>query len=426
MRHVMLVQRVLLAAALIATVPAHAVLKPVSDVGGLTQAIANAAPGDIIELAAGTYDVPGNLNCTAAGSALAPIVVRAASPQAAKLRFNGAGNTVEGFKVLAPYWRFEGLDVEGTCAIDSNCEHAFHLIGDADFTVIAGNHLRDFNAQIKSNNAASGSAAFPDDVQVTDNEIYDTRARSTSNPVTKIDVVGGRRWQVRANTIHDFQKDGGDTISYAAFLKGNSRDGVFERNLVTCTNAFSGGTRIGLSFGGGGTSPGTVCEDGTCIPEHQNGIMRNNLILACSDVGIYLNNATNSRVQHNTLYATSGIDVRFPASTADLRNNLMGGSIRNRDGGTSTQSGNVTGVADVTFAAWFVAPAGADFTLVDGSSFVNLGVDAPLVTDDFCGNDRNDGQPDIGALEYDADFHCTTTIGGGGPSDRLFYDGFES
>lgn len=33
----------------------------------------------------------------------------------------------------------------------------------------------------------------------------------------------------------------GDPISYAAFLKGNSRDGLFERNLVVCERASSGG-----------------------------------------------------------------------------------------------------------------------------------------------------------------------------------------
>jgi len=242
--------------------------------------------------------------------------------------------------------------------------------------------------------------------------------------VTKIDVVGGRRWIVRANLIHDFEKGGGDSISYAAFLKGNSRDGLFERNLVICERDFSGGVRLGLSFGGGGTSPGSICESGTCTPEHQNGIMRNNIIVNCpADVGIYLNAATNSRIQHNTLYNTTGIDVRFPASTADLRNNLMSGLIDDRDGGTFTSAGDLTGVSLASLATWFQAPALADFRLLNGATFVDLGVAAPLVVDDYCANLRDDGLPDIGAVEYDGDGVCVTTQAGG--IAFVFADGFE-
>jgi parallel beta-helix repeat protein len=405
--------------------PASAELVPVSDASGLVQAIANASAGDEIVLASGTYAISSNINCTAAGTAQAPIVVRAAVPRTVLLQFGSGGGVVEGFKVLAPHWRFEGLDIEGVCAQDSNCEHAFHLIGDADFTVIRDNHVRDFNAQIKSNIATVSSAQFPDDVLVEANTFQDTRARVTANPVTKIDVVGGRRWRVRGNTLRGFQKDGGDTVSYGAFLKGNSRDGLFERNLVICEDGFSGGVQIGLSFGGGGTSPAGVCEDNVCIPEHQNGIMRNNLILNCSDVGVYLNSAANSRIQHNTLYATAGIDFRFAATTGDARNNLVSGPIRDRSSGGFTASGNLTDIAPGTFAAWFMAPANADFRLLDGTSFVDLGAAAPLVLDDYCGNDRDDGLPDIGALEYDDDFDCLTARGGGiGPG--IFTNGFEN
>lgn len=392
---------------------------PVADATALRNAIDGATAGDEIVLAAGTYDLGANLICDTPGSAVAPIVVRAATPRTVLLRFDA----VEGFKVSAPYWRFEGLDIVGVCADDSDCEHAFHLFGAAEFTVIRNNRVHDFNAQIKSGGIVVGSTMeFPDDVLIERNELYDTRARNTSNPVTKIDVVGGRRWIVRANTIHDYEKGGGDFVSYAAFLKGNSRDGLFERNLVMCSRDFSGGTRVGLSFGGGGTAT-QFCEDGTCPPEHQNGIMRNNVIVSCSDVGIYLNSATNTAIDHNTLYATSGIDVRFATSSADLRNNVLSGSIRNRDGGTSTQAGNLASVSNASFAAWFVAPAQADFRLLDGSAIVNHGVAAPLVVDDFCATPRTDGLPDIGAVEYVGGTICDTTVGGG--TALLFADGFE-
>lgn len=407
---------------LLFAVGVHAQVVPVADATALRNAINAAVPGHEIVLAPGTYNVVGNLLCDSGGTAGSPIIVRAQTPRTALIRFDA----VEGFKVNAPHWRFEGLDIEGVCASDSNCEHAFHLAGPADFTVIRDNVVRDFNAQIKSNGDFVGPAfVFPDDVLIERNRFHDTRVRNTGNPVTKIDVVGGRRWIVRANTIHDFEKGGGNFISYAAFLKGNSRDGIFERNLVICERQFSGGIRLGLSFGGGGTSPGSICEDGSCTPEHQNGIMRNNIIVNCpADVGIYLNAATNSRIQHNTLYNTTGIDVRFAASTADLRNNVLNGQIRNRDGGTSSSTGNLAQVPLASFATWFQAPALADFRLLNGASIVNLGVAAPLVVDDFCANLRNDGQPDIGAVEYDADGICDTTVGGG-QIGALFSNGYE-
>ena len=312
--------------------PAGAVVVNVSTSVQLIQAIDGAAPGQVIVLAPGTYTVNQNLLCDTAGAPNAPIVVRAAGLGQALIRFNA----VEGFKVSAPHWRFENLDVQGVCAAHSSCEHAFHVVGGADFTEIRGNRLRDFNAQIKGNGEGA-PFVFPDDVRIELNEFANAAVRNTSNPVTPIDVVGGRRWVVRANFIHDHAKGLGDQISYAAFLKGNSRDGLFERNLVICERDHTGGVRLGLSFGGGGSGPGPICEDGVCTPEHQNGMMRNNLIVNCpADVGIYLNAATSTRLYHNTLIDTTGIDVRFPSSTADIRNNLVSGQIRNRDGGTST------------------------------------------------------------------------------------------
>ena len=227
---------------------------PVATPAELVAAIDGASPGDVITLAPGTYDISQNVNCDVAGTAAAPIVVRASTHLGSLIRFDA----LEGFKVSARHWVFEDLDIQGVCAVDSDCEHAFHVFGDADFLRLRRNRVRDFNAQVKSNISSPGSGIFPDDVVIEGNEFADTAARQTANPVTKLDVVGGRRWVVRANYIHDFEKAQGDFISYAAFLKGNSRDGLFERNLVICERDHAGGVRIGLSLGGGGSSPGSI------------------------------------------------------------------------------------------------------------------------------------------------------------------------
>jgi hypothetical protein len=401
-------------------VPLEAGVVPVGTPAQLISAINNARPGDVITLAPGIYNLDQDLYCDTPGTAAQPIVVRAASLGTALIRLD----SVEGFRVSAPYWTFENLDVQGVCLSHSDCEHAFHVVGQADFTRIQGCRLREFNAAIKGNGEGS-PRVFPNDVVIEGCEFGNSTLRQTANPVTPIDVVGGRRWVIRGNFIHDHGKAQGDQISYAAFLKGNSRDGLFERNLVICERDHSGGIRLGLSFGGGGSSPPSVCEDGTCSPEHQGGTMRNNVIVNCpQDVGIYLNRAQGTRIYNNTLYNTTGIDVRFTATSADLRNNLLSGEIRNRDGGTSTEGANRESVTAAQFASWFANPAGADFSLRDGRQIVDLGQSLPQVPDDYCGNSREDGAPDLGAVEYDGDLTCRTTLPGGGV--EIFEDGFES
>jgi parallel beta-helix repeat protein len=384
-------------------------MPPVATTAELIAALAAASPGDVITMQPGTYVVSSNLSCSRAGASTMPITVRAETLGSVIIE----SSAVEGFHVTAPYWTFENLEMRGTCADDSSCEHAFHITGNADGVVLRNNRLRDFNAQVKGNGApvgAGGAYVWPDDVLIEGNELWDTRARNTSNPVTKLDIVGGRRWRVHANYIHDFAKGGGDTVSYAAFLKGNSRDGVMDRNLVVCSRLHTGGTRLGLSLGGGGTSPDSICEDGTCSPEHQNGMLRNNIIAHCSDVGIYLNEAAASSLYHNTLHATAGIDVRYLASTASVRGNLSTGALRDREGGTHTEADNALDVGNAAFEDWFVDPDNLDFQLDDGSMVTDrAAVLLPDVPDDFCGNTRSGAMFDRGAIEYQTIVPCDTT-----------------
>jgi hypothetical protein len=411
----------LLSAAAIVPVPiqAQSRMVEVNNAAELYDAVSKAQPGDTILLldgGANAYDMRNKISIDRAGAPDAPITVRAEKLEDAQLRFFSNNNYVEGFHVQAPHWRFENLDIIGMCGPENHdrCEHAYHIVGAADDIIIRGNRMMSFNAQIKANGdtvGPGGSRVFPDDVIVEGSELYNPTVRQTGNPVTPIDVVGGRRWIVRGNYIHDFAKGQGNGISYAAFFKGNSRDGIFERNLVVCEELHKGRTRLGLSFGGGGTQPESVCEDGTCTPEHQRGIMRNNIIANCpADVGVYVNKAADTQIHHNLLYNTGGgIDVRFNASQVDLQGNMMSGRIRERDGGKANANGNLENVTAGQFEDWFLAPGFLDFSLVDGSAFVDQGSALESVNDDFCANARDDGMPDIGVVEYDGDVDCDTT-----------------
>jgi hypothetical protein len=365
----------------------------------LMQAMRQASAGDVITLAPGTYRV-GRVEASAAGRADKPIVVRAESLGAAKIE-TGA---VETFVVSGPYWTFENLEIVGT---DPGTDHAFHIIGGASRTIIRHDRIRDFNAAIKGNGL---NRRFPSDVLIADNVIHNLTLRAASGPVTPIDVDGGRRWVVRGNLIADFGKAGGNQVSFGAFMKAGSREGVFERNLIICEWQTTGGIRLGLSFGGGGGETPEICEDATCKPKHSDGIIRNNVIMHCpEDVGIYVNEGRNTKIYNNTLVDTGGIDVRFPESSADIRDNIIAGGVHNRDGGKTTLGSNVIPSASAglfagpALTAIFADPAKADFRLRDGREIVKRGAALPAVTEDFCGHRRDPAAADIGAVAYGAE-----------------------
>ncbi len=321
--------------------PAEASVVPVSNARQLLRALREARPGTVIEPAPGDYFLQQRAIALAqAGTAVAPIYLR---PQ----RFGEVTlylNTREGFNVSAPFWVFENLRIRGNCPRHQDCEHALHVVGKAKAFTLRNSEVTDFNAPLKVNlgRYRDGSVSYPDFGLLEYNVFRNPSPRRTNGPVTLLNINAADGWTVRHNLIADFAKLGGDRVSYGAFMKSNSHDGLFEYNVVVCENALPAdeGLRIGLSFGGGGSSV-SACRQGDCRREHSNGTMRGNLIAHCSrDVGIYLNRASNSTIAHNLLYNTAGIDVRFASTSAHLSHNLVAGRLSRRDGGTATSHGD--------------------------------------------------------------------------------------
>ncbi|WNG48584.1 PE-PGRS family protein [Archangium minus] len=399
-----------------------AAVKNVSTVTELQSALASAKAGDEIVLADGTYAINTNLNCAADGTASQSIIVRAANRHAALIRFNAT----EGFKVSGRYWVFDGLTIEGVCAQDANCEHAFHVTGHAENFVLRNSRVRDFNAQLKVNATKNSSGVYeiPHRGLIENNEVYDTRTRNTTTPVTKLNIDTGDDWVVRDNYIHDFSK-ANNGISYGAFMKSGGKRGVFERNRVICTkDAPAGNTRIGLSFGGGGTG-NAYCAPAfdasvPCNPEHSDGILRNNVIINCSDVGIYLNKAANTKVLFNTLIATTGVDFRYASSTGEAHGNVLSSVIRTRDGAAFTAGTNLMNVTSANWDAWYEAPMAGDLRIQGNVSHLIGGAAArPTVKDDHCARPRpSSGAYTLGALEHSlGDCGTGTPSDGGTPAD---------
>lgn len=403
-------------ASLLASSSAYAGVISVSTPQALTTAITNAQPGDEIVLENGTYPLS-DVTCAASGTASQPIVVRSAILRGANIAFTG----IEGFRITGAHWHFEDLDITGVCANDSDCEHAFHVSGAAHGFVLRGSRVMDFNAQLKINAALIGTTyVTPNNGVVEYNEIGDTRGRNTANPVTKLNIDTGEDWIVRGNFLHDAYKLQGDGVSYAAFMKSGSKRGLFERNLVLCSHMTTGGTRIGLSFGGGGTGA-QFCAPAfdpnvPCSIEHDGGTMRNNIIVSCSDVGIYLNKAMDSHILFNTLIATTGVDFRFTTTSGEAVGNLLGSMIRTRDGAMLAESSNQMNVPTYQFSAWYRAPLDGDLMPVgDVSQLIGAAAARPDVMNDYCAAPRPPGALTMGALEHSVMPTCNTTFPPTGP-----------
>jgi len=374
--------RATLITTLLFTMHAAAHVVAVRDTGELTDAVTNARAGDDIVLADGTYAVLYKLHADASGTVTAPITVRAEHKLGARI----LSSDVIGFEVTGANWHFADLDIYGTCRNDTDCEHAFHVVGNASGFHLTGSRLSNFNAHLKVN--ADGERHLPADGLVENNEFFDSHPRHTDNPVAPVNIDDSVNWIVRGNLIHDFQKDGSGEGSYGAFVKGGSTGALIERNMIQCaSNHASLGQMVGLSFGAHGMAP-QLCPPHwdaaiQCSPEVTAGIMRNNIIGNCSDDGIYLNKASDSKILYNTLIRTGGIEFRFPASSGVARGNLMTGTIRATDGGHFTDGGNASGIASEQALANWQTPQAT------GTPHLRniLGPDAD-VADDYCGRPR--------------------------------------
>lgn len=365
----------------------------VSDGDGLLRAIAAAQPGQVITLMPGSYQVNRTVEVARPGHAGAPIVVRADKAGSVHL----ALNTIEGFKVSAPYWRFENLSLQGVCS--DGCEHAFHVVGNAHHFAAVNNLMVDFNAHVKVN---AEQGRFPDHGLLESNTLRNNGIRVTTSSVTPVDVVAASHWVIRRNLISDFIKGASDGVSYGAFVKGAGSNNLLEQNVVLCEDRLRGapGQRVGLSLGGGGTGR-EFCRDGRCITEQEDSTLRANLVASCSDDGIYLNAAARSKLIHNTLVDTGGITVRFATSSAKIDGNLVDGIIRSRDNGIVHMGDNRYSSAARLYAgshpqrALFRDPLDFDFRWREP---VERRMAASDAVPDLCGPARAD-KPRYGAFD---------------------------
>lgn len=377
----------------------------VTSVEELQRAVKDAVPGSIIEVAPGRYDFSGvKIEADRPGLPHDRIVLRAPALGSVQLRFS----LLEGFHVIAPYWTFENLLIEGTCADDSRCEHAFHVVGDAVGVVIQNNWVVDFNAAVKANGKAG---RYPDDGLIRHNAFFNRRPRNTARPVTVLDLVSVSGWRVQKNVIADFAKAGGNHTSYGAFFKGAGENNLFEQNLVRCEARHKGLYRIGFSFGDGGTGR-RFCRDGSCAVEHRHGIARNNVIMNCPNrAGIYLNRSANTALYNNALIDTGGVVLAGESTHAVILNNILDGGIWAREGAEYFAARNIPSSvaparANAVHGSLYVNAAAGDLRVQDDASIAGRGVAIGGEWQDLCDQLVERADPDIGPIQYSTQGGC--------------------
>lgn len=294
---------------------ARVVTHKADSTAALRDAMAQALPGDVIELQAGDHVVKETLYAGHAGRPDAPIVLRGAA--GARL----LSDTVEAIKLTQPHWVVEHLEVVGNCANAPRCEHAFHIVGQAHDTVLYGLQLRDFNAAIKVNGE---DGAWPDGGRVSHSLLANRSPRAGDAPATPFDLVGASQWRFEDNRVWGIAKSGGNGVAYGAYMKGGGQGGRMERNLVVCAPqaAFFGvGRQVGLSFGGGRTDPGTLRDKQTRL-EHIQGVASGNVVLNCNDTALDVNESDAIELRDNLALGSGGILVRGQGSSAQVFDNV--------------------------------------------------------------------------------------------------------
>jgi len=372
-------------------------------------ALNSARAGDVIVIAPGDYHFKRyNIGLLNKGFKDHPITLRAEKLGDVTLKLD----TLEGFFVTGAYWKIENLIIEGNCRYDGHCEHAFHIVGNAHHITIKNNIVKNFNAHIKINGL---SGRNPDYGLIAHNIFYNDAPRKTSSSVTLIDSVAASHWRVKGNIIADFAKLYGDHTSYGGFFKGGGKSNIFERNLIMCQWRHQGGTRLGLSFGGGGTGA-AYCPNNDCSTEHYNGIIRNNIIMNCPrDVGIYLNRSADTIINNNILYHTHGIDVRFDTTTARIFNNVIDGRVRNRDGGFHQATNNIISFFSAATLSSIVNeiyqnPRLGNFDIQDVTKLKKQGVSARNLGKGICGQKHENRESDIGPFNLQTKTSCQMNL----------------
>jgi len=394
--------------------PATGNIVNVDSVSELVNAVNQAASGDVILIADGTYE----LNGAYLRIDVDNVTLRSASGNREAVVLDGNYDTTEIIQVVGSNITIADITLREAYY------HPIHVTStetaDTLNTLIYNVHIIDPGEQAIKINPYTGSNAqhFTDDgiIACSHIELTDAgRPHIRNNCYTGgVDAHQSENWVIRDNVIEGFWCESG-LSEHAVHMWRSCRNTTVERNVLS-DNAR--GVGFGLVTDGSGirTYAGNPCPSASGYVDDYGGIIRNNFIAANDsdlfaseygfDCGICLWNSCNSSALHNTIYTAnpertfSAMEWRFPNTLATITNNLANDAMRERDDANGTESGNLTDGQ----ASWFVNVAASDLhllaTAADAIDQVTAPANAPA---DIDGDARPIGAAsDVGADEYGA------------------------
>lgn len=373
----------------------------------LRDACQAALPGDTIILAPGVYTITGASRIMISDRP-GPVLVRGATGDAKDVIVEGGGQDDESVQMIfnldnSPNWTFADLTTQ------KSYYHGFKFDHASTDCLLHNIVMRDHGESGVKGTSDPVAGTYPDRLTVEYCDIGFSRpSGGTRSVVEGVDGVGVNDWTIAFNRFVNIQKGG--SPAYAIFTKGNSSRTLIEGNRFE--NCF-----IAASFGGGGTGA-QFFRDNDQSYEHRGGIIRNNLMIRCTDAGVYINKGVDCKIYNNTLFECGlTIQLRYPESKGWVRNNLVKLSPQNtgeptfrlRDG-ASLHAGDANLFASATdFVIAYGIDSELDLHLAPGSIAINEGVDVgDDVRFDFESGRRPAGFAyDVGADEYGSTFTST-------------------
>jgi hypothetical protein len=372
-----------LVAASAASLPAAAEELKCATAAEIRAAVGRAKPGDLISVKPGDYEMGAAALATGRdGEKDKGIILTCEGGRDyARLKFSGE----IGLRLRNRHWTVCGIHVDG----DADKTDAPVLIdgsGGAGDLVITDCRVSNCSSSLLQATRSREKAA--DNVTVEWTEFYGCQA-------TAVNLFSGDGCVVRHNYVHDYGKGGNP--AYGICLRGGGSAGVVEANVVDAGGA---GTTLGISFGGGLSNEKIrpLGPDGQPLSEHENGICRNNIVVATADRPYHTNKASGCRFLNNLAWGCSGFQRQNAAGTdPELANNLIGGTLK---GASADSKANPAAVK----REWFVKPEAMDFRLSEDGKKELVGKGAVVVgnPEDFFGTKRGVANAVLGPVLPDA------------------------
>ena len=367
--------------------PETRVTIPVRPNQDLYKILSQARPGTTVLLEDGVYRLGGALQVVAPD-----IVLRGRSGDRSRVILTGQSMTenrvLVGISVEAPRFTLADLTVARVG------HHGIQIRGELETPKTTLHNIRviDTGQQlVKISTLNNGHRADHGLVACSRFEYSD---HAPSDYTNGVDIHAGTGWVVRDNVFLNVRgpESGNWKAGPTILIWNDSRDSIVERNFVV--NCYRG-IALGLS------------PRDASAPDHGGGTIRNNVICNLNPWGdepIEVNSCPGVVIEHNTVFLDPhlpwAISIRFPSSSALVRNNLSNRPIVKRDGAQATLEGNILNAQ----ADWFVDPSRSNLRLTRANiPPVDAGVPVNDLEQDLDLHPRTQGRaPDAGAFEFPA------------------------